>query len=80
MSGYYCWCQYYDRDTFKTTSSDEIRYADKHQHNVQPTEAQWMRCLENLFEKVNTIRKPPLVVLPRDTILLDAERKTRSEH
>lgn len=61
---YYCWMQYYDNETHKQTSSDEIKYADGHQHGVQPTQRDWDECLADLIVKVNDVREkaglPPL--------------------
>ena len=53
----YCWLSYYDSDTLKTSKSDELKYADKHQHGVQPTEAQWDSLLPSLTQNVNKVRK-----------------------
>ncbi|MBN1990572.1 MAG: hypothetical protein JW783_14305 [Bacteroidales bacterium] len=80
MSKYYCWLQYYDNDTLKQSSSDEIKFEDKHKHGAQPSNDNWNACLDSLVLKVNGLRKPPLMPLSRDTINSKAEKKTRSEH
>lgn len=81
MSDYYCWEQYFDSDTKKQTKSDEIRYAQGHDHGVQPTQQQWDDCLADLVVKVNNIRtQSGLATLLSATISNGAERKTRSAH
>lgn len=83
MSDYYCWMQYYDSDTSKQSKSDEIRYAQGHHHGVQPTDADWENCLDDLVGVVNGVRanaNPPLAALPDATISAGAEKKTRSAH
>jgi len=80
---YYCWMQYYDKDTLKTSKSSEIRYYKGHQHGIQPTVAEWKSCLEDLTSNVNTIRanhEPPLAKLSDTTVSLGADKKTRSAH
>lgn len=80
MSDYYCWLQYYDKDTAKQTSSSEIRYYQGHKHGIQPSANNWNDCLDDLVLVVNGVRNPPLKPLSKEVISKDAERKTRSAH
>lgn len=81
MSSYYCWEQFYDKDTHKQTSSDEIKYYQGHQHGVQPTQAQWDECLDDLVDKVNSIRRQQgFQDLTKNDVSQGAEKKTRSAH
>lgn len=41
MPDYYVWLEYYAANPVdKNVKSDELKYADKHQHGVQPTQTQ----------------------------------------
>lgn len=77
---YFCWMQYYDADTARQTSSTEIKFADKHNHNAKPSAQNWADCLADLVDKVNGLRNPPLAPLTSATIAASAEKKTRSAH
>jgi hypothetical protein len=85
---YYVWLQYYcPAPVSKSIKSDELKYADKHQHAVQPTEQQKTSLLPSLYANVqaayanyNVAHAGAPVLYPGDpTVLAGREVKTRSE-
>lgn len=85
---YYVWLQYYcAAPVSKSVKSDELKYADGHQHGVQPTQNQVDSLQPSLTVAVNAAYgnynanhpNAPQPVPALQTIINGREVKTRSE-
>jgi len=86
---YYVWLEYYcAAPVSKNVKSDELKYADKHVHGLQPTTTQQDSLLPSLYANVGTAYATynqghpdgVLAVPSNAAIQLARQVKTRSAH
>lgn len=87
MPDFYVWLEYYAATPVsKNVKSDELKYADKHQHGVQPTQTQINSLQPSLAANVAAVyaaynNKNPgaaIAVPSNATIAQGCQTKTRS--
>jgi hypothetical protein len=77
---YYCWYEYYfAAPVSKNVKGDELRFAQGHQHGVQPSAAQWQTREASLYANVQTAGDEKDAAYPGDAaVLAAAVKKTRT--
>ena len=77
---YYVWLEYYLSAAGKNVKSVELKYADGHQHGVQPTQSQVNSLQPDLQAGVSSAALKAKVTYPGDEAVQDGRQvKTRSE-
>lgn len=87
MPDYYVWLEYYAAaPVSKNVKSDELKFADKHQHGVQPTQGQvdslqpsLTANVQGVYATYNVAHPGAVVAVPNNAaITLARQIKTRS--